>query len=924
MGNISKLASQMKADWNRRIEHDHRFWMSDGIENDQVMWDSGLRDFNLILGNYNVGENDTVVEIGCGVGRLINAAAQKFKHVIGVDVSDAAIKKAKELLAANKDINLFVGSGVDLNPLETKSIDLVYSFAAITSVPTDVIAHYIVESNRVLKDGGRLHLQMYLGTEQQVGLTDTLHLRCFEEENFTAAMEAAGYSILEIKDLVLPFQVSFDELGIFAKLVYLEKKSACTATGDEISALLLPSGERTDSESDLESWMSINYAKTLIEAGDFDKARAALEYAVAVSRSSTIDISDLLQRITDKVGSKKEGAETTESKGVENNYFLANKEILAARFPKVLALLDSEQNTKNSVSSSQSQDGIVIFYDGQCLDHIDKPVAAAKAWAKRCFADPSVVGANHILVFGFGAGYHIEALQELSEKKISVIEPIPEVFNAAIRLRDLTHCLSQLSNVWIGTEGLEDIDCRDAELCIRAPSQVTASEYLTKLKSKIYGKRGVNTLRPSIAVLGPLQGGTLPITGYTTRALGALQQKTRILDMSGFATGYHLTTEFTKNPLRANSLQNTYVEFLSQVILEAANEKPFDILICMAQAPISARVLAELRSRGIITVLWFVEDYLRFTYWKDFAKFYDFIFTIQKGDCIDQIKQAGAGEVHYLPCAADPGIHMPLHLSPEEKARWGSPISFVGAGYHNRSQVFASMANMPFKIWGTEWPGNRPFDKLVQEEGRRLTPEEYIKIFNATEINLNLHSSSERDGVDPFGDFVNPRTFELAAAGAFQLADERSLLSELFVPGEEIVTFSNTQDMKDKIGYYLAHPDERIKITAKARARIFREHTYQHRLDTMLSLIYQSRYQQLSGKEKIRPWAKLLDRSKSDPELHSRCNVAYERGEEPILDGLVSDVTAGNGKLTETEQKLMFLYHVRKQIIMMKSEEGLK
>lgn len=37
----------------------------------------------------------------------------------------------------------------------------------------------------------------------------------------------------------------------------------------------------------------------------------------------------------------------------------------------------------------------------------------------------------------------------------------------------------------------------------------------------------------------------------------------------------------------------------------------------------------------------------------------------------------------------------------------------------------------------------------------------------------------ERDGVEPYGDFVNPRTFESAACGAFQLVDSRVFRSSL-------------------------------------------------------------------------------------------------------------------------------------------------
>jgi spore maturation protein CgeB len=202
-----------------------------------------------------------------------------------------------------------------------------------------------------------------------------------------------------------------------------------------------------------------------------------------------------------------------------------------------------------------------------------------------------------------------------------------------------------------------------------------------------------------------------------------------------------------------------------------------------------------------------------------------------------------------------------------------------------------------------------------------LTPAEYVKVFNASDININLHSSHERDGVDPFGDFLNPRTFELAASGVFQLVDQRSLLPEAFDVGSEIVTFSSVRELKEQIEYYLAHPEERGRIAQAGRARALKDHTYTARLKQMLSIVFSSRYEQLKNRLDQSPWQKVLSRAKQYPELYERCERAFQRGEEPNLDGLVSDVVTGQGKLSETEQKLMFLFHVRKQIIRMREEE---
>ena len=66
----------------------------------------------------------------------------------------------------------------------------------------------------------------------------------------------------------------------------------------------------------------------------------------------------------------------------------------------------------------------------------------------------------------------------------------------------------------------------------------------------------------------------------------------------------------------------------------------------------------------------------------------------------------------------------------------------------------------------------------------------------------------------------------------------------------------------------------------------------------------------------------MIERAASvDDELHQRCKVAFERGEAANLDGLVWDIHHGKGDLTDTEKKLLFLHHIRSQIIQMRKEE---
>jgi spore maturation protein CgeB len=931
MSNTKDLGQIMRGDWDRRIRQDYRFWMSDGYQSDDHMWSTGLRDFEVLTRDIANTKDKNFLEVGCGIGRLLRAASNTFKEVIGLDVSNAAIEKAKIFLNDSKNVNLVVGNGLDLSTIPSSSIDVVGVFAALSSAPTEAFVKNLIEIQRVLKVGGVFRLQFYTGSEQIVGREDTLHLRCYEKERFEKASILAGFDIEWIEELKLDVETSYESIDVTAQIASLIKSGRVEQAPFEIVMNALVSHSEQDgkqTDGDIEYWMSLNLAETAALDGDTKRARDALNYALSLSKTVTIDVSDVLERIVTIVEKKEK--EEIKNSPVEfhiqdNKIFEKNLEVLQKKNPLIAEIcrknVDTVFSSIETPSANVTQDGPVFFLNNNCLDHPQKPKSAGIQWAKRSLAEVRIKDAKEVIIVGFGGGYHVEACLESTTQLIGVVEPSIALFVQVMKSRDITTILEKLNFLAVG-EDLSQVTVSDeAELLIRPQSLMVAESSIPKIKEKFYGVRGLKSLHPNIVVLGPMQGGTLPILGYTGRALQSLGQRTREIDMSPFNAGYDAIQNMLREPRRLQTMHSNYIECMSQSVLEAVIEKKTDILICMAQAPVTARVLQECKTRGIITVLWFVEDYMRFTYWREMAKHYDFVFTIQKGDCIDSIKKAGAGEVHYMAPGCDPIVHHPQSLTPDEIKEWGSPISFVGAGYHNRQQVFASFAEMPFKLWGTEWPGCKPFDRMIQKEGKRLTPEEYTKIFCGTDININLHSSTERDGVDPFGDFVNPRTFELACCEAFQLVDERSLLGECFIPGKELVTFNSPSDLKEKIAYYLERPDERKKIARAGRERVLREHTYAHRLRDMLSIIYSSKYEHLRSRSDAHPWKRMLERTKSNTELHERCQRAFERGEEPKLDGLIVDILVGQGKLTETEQKLLFLHHVSKQIIRMKQEE---
>lgn len=911
MSSLLRLAEQIRHEIERSLGSDLQISEDALTGRAAPIWESGERDFAALANGIADGDSCTAVEIGCRTGRMLRAAACQFGRVVGIDFSERATNRARAAIGADSRVELLVSRDLRLAPLADSSADFAWSFSALSTMPPLAVAALLHESRRILKPAGTMRLRLFLGRDVLLSSDSLIYPRVYRREGFEHAAALAGFEVVDISAALPSIAGALSKHGIETVTVTL-RPAGPSGDIETIAAALAPTAALAGPQlPDIEALASVDFAVTLAEQGERERARQVLQYVETCCRTATIDIRDLLDRVVDRTAAKIE----TASRGASPVYE-ANMRALKEHFPDVHAAVEAaEPASLSGVHVTETPQGPAVWRDGTCLDHAEKPQQAASAWAARALQEKRVGDAPNLFVVGFGAGYHIESLMACgATRKVWCCEPNVAALRAAMAARDLTLCLSSLAGLRVGTPDLSNIQ-GELELLVRPQNTLLDGHAVQPLRSQIVSRRGLLSLHPRIAVLGPLQGGTIPIGYYTQAALQRFGQHSRGIDMSGFNKGYELLDDLARSDRGRAVARNAYVEMLTATMLQNFEEKPVDVIICMAQAPAPAKFLEEMRRRGVVTVLWFVEDYLRFTYWRDIAKHYDFVFTIQKGECIEAIKAAGAGTVHYLPTACDPFIHRPVELSTLEQELWGSQLSFVGAGYHNRQQMFASLAHYPFKIWGSEWPICKPFDRLVQENARRISPEEYVKIFCATDINLNLHSSTERDGVEPNGDFVNPRTFELAACGAFQLVDERTLLGECFESGKEIVTFSSLPDLVDKIEHYKCRPNERSAIAAAGRAKVLREHSYDRRIEQMLSVIYGGKFQHLSAREVQSPWTRMVERSSGHEELRSRCENARARGEQPTLDALVSDVVTGNGKLSETEQKLMFLFHVKKHIL---------
>lgn len=407
-----------------------------------------------------------------------------------------------------------------------------------------------------------------------------------------------------------------------------------------------------------------------------------------------------------------------------------------------------------------------------------------------------------------------------------------------------------------------------------------------------------------ILVVLPLHGGSLPVGRFCTAALKEMGHLVETFEAPEFYDAYNALDNLKVTSDRHQYLQNSFLQVLSQAVLAKTETFEPDMVLCLAQAPLTHQALKRLRRDKVVTAMWFVEDFRLFTYWQSFAPLYDIFAVIQKEPFFEKLKEIGVENTLYLPLAAHPEFHKPLDISSVDIRKYGADISFMGAGYPNRRMAFRALIHHGLKIWGSDWEGDHVLDKYIQLGGRRVSSEECVKIFNATKINLNLHSSINVENLVSDGDFINPRTFELAACGAFQLVDRRKLMSEAFLDGE-LALFDSLKDLDEKISYFLEHPEERNSYAEKGRKRVLADHTYVIRMQTLIDFAI----------DKISGWPRKRESTaffgQDFPEdIKNNVIKLIEKLGLPLnvnFEDLVSAVRMQQGELTSLDTAILFL-----------------
>lgn len=320
-----------------------------------------------------------------------------------------------------------------------------------------------------------------------------------------------------------------------------------------------------------------------------------------------------------------------------------------------------------------------------------------------------------------------------------------------------------------------------------------------------------------LAVPGHLK--TVPMNGYVLATLQSLGHEVRVFDFGHPGLWARALKKFS---------QAAFTDWLHRRLLRLADAFQPEVFLTIFGMDLKEPLLKTIRRRGVITICWWLNDPFQLRRSLAQAPWYDYYFTNARG-CLPLYREAGVPRVFYLPVGCYPEVHRR-----REQVEKTHAVCFAGDWSPGREEMLSVLArDFPVAIWGPWKKHLAPYSELrplIVKDGF-FTPGEMAEIFNRSLVVLNIHTWYGKWDCG-----VNPRVFEANGCGVLQLCDFKEEIPGHYLPDQEIVLYRSLPELKDRLAWYLDHPEAAREVGFRGSLRTHREHTYAHRLKEMFAL----------------------------------------------------------------------------------------
>jgi len=178
----------------------------------------------------------------------------------------------------------------------------------------------------------------------------------------------------------------------------------------------------------------------------------------------------------------------------------------------------------------------------------------------------------------------------------------------------------------------------------------------------------------------------------------------------------------------------------------------------------------------------------------------------------------------YLPAAGD------SRIVPEERdRRFVSDVAFIGTGYDpDRALLLLTVARKhDVRVWGLGWEEWR---KALRWSGHPVEGSDFARVCSSASIMMGINPTRAAAGTT----YTSDRTWMVMLAGAFYLGHRTPGVAAMLREGEHCAWYDDAESCIERCTWYLAHPDERLRISTEGERFVRANHTYDQRIANLL------------------------------------------------------------------------------------------
>lgn len=162
-------------------------------------------------------------------------------------------------------------------------------------------------------------------------------------------------------------------------------------------------------------------------------------------------------------------------------------------------------------------------------------------------------------------------------------------------------------------------------------------------------------------------------------------------------------------------------------------------------------------------------------------------------------------------------------------------VTFIGSftPYHKEGIISLEKVarKIPVNVWGQGLEFLSPTSPLRKNYHGEAWGLGMYKILSQSKIIVNRHISTA-------GNYANNmRLYESTGMGAMLITDRKKNLKDLFIPGSEVVEYKTSDDLIQKVNYYLNHENERKNIADRGQKRTLTDHAYPGRMKELSDIL---------------------------------------------------------------------------------------